>query len=171
MTVTVDHVNDAPQQKNGYDCGMYTVLVAERLASRKESPVDVASSSRSNNNPSTAAATPTITPYPPATNTSSGCVLHSAVEEGDARQDESEKQRKRKAPPGVKSEFPQGVDVRGKGGSGDSGNRHGGGRDDDGLGEVSANDITPDSVSEARRVARERLIECIRADRSRQHRG
>lgn len=29
----VEHVDDAPQQRNGYDCGMYTVLVAERLAS------------------------------------------------------------------------------------------------------------------------------------------
>lgn len=29
----VEHVGDAPQQRNSYDCGMYTVLMAERLAS------------------------------------------------------------------------------------------------------------------------------------------
>eukprot|EP00903_Cladosiphon_okamuranus_P006735 g6570.t2 len=29
----VEHVRDAPQQSNGFDCGMYTVLLARRLAS------------------------------------------------------------------------------------------------------------------------------------------
>ena len=29
----VEQVSDCPQQRNGYDCGMYTILLAERLAS------------------------------------------------------------------------------------------------------------------------------------------
>lgn len=33
-SLQVEHVTDAPQQRNGYDCGMYTVLLAEHLASR-----------------------------------------------------------------------------------------------------------------------------------------
>lgn len=31
----VEHVHDAPQQKNSFDCGMYTVLMAEGLASKR----------------------------------------------------------------------------------------------------------------------------------------
>lgn len=30
----MEHVRDAPQQANSFDCGMYTVLVAEGLASK-----------------------------------------------------------------------------------------------------------------------------------------
>lgn len=30
----MEHVREAPQQRNGFDCGMYTVLMAERLASK-----------------------------------------------------------------------------------------------------------------------------------------
>lgn len=30
----VEHVRDAPQQTNSFDCGMYTVLMAEGLASK-----------------------------------------------------------------------------------------------------------------------------------------
>lgn len=30
----MEHISDAPQQDNGYDCGMYTVLIAEHLASK-----------------------------------------------------------------------------------------------------------------------------------------
>lgn len=153
MTAKVEHVKDAPQQRNGYDCGMYTVLVAERLASRKKSPGNVANS-RSKSNPPTAAATPAIKSSSPATSASSGSDLHSVVEDGGVQQDETGKQRKRKASPGVKSGFLEGVDVPVEGGG-----------DISGLGEVSVKNIAPDFVSEARRIARERLMECIRADR------
>lgn len=30
----MEHVRDAPQQRNAFDCGMYTILLAERLASK-----------------------------------------------------------------------------------------------------------------------------------------
>ena len=122
----MDHVRDAPQQNNGYDCGIYTAVLAELLASR-------------------ALASITSVTSPQA---------EEAVSIGGARSDLLNDD----ASGGSRGRGGGGI--RG-GGSGGGGGGDGGGSDDsDGDTEAVAA-ISPEFVSNARRVARERLSRCV----------
>lgn len=118
----MEHVRDAPQQRNGYDCGMYTVVLAELLASK--------------------ALASTTAPQ-----------AEEAVSIGRARSDNVGGDSGRGGSSGS-----------GSGGGGDARNSAAGSETvlaggGDGDGEAVA--VSPEFVSNARRVARERLSRCI----------
>lgn len=138
----VEHVREAPQQRNGFDCGMYTVLLAERLALK-----------------ATAAATPT-----PLLEVGAG------VGAGPASLS-----RKHKMPHQDKEAvLTAGESARAASGGGSGVDGGGGARvgvsssvaAETGSDEAAAADaatimITPDFVSNARNLAKDRLLGCI----------
>lgn len=142
--VVVEHVQDAPQQQNGYDCGMYTVLLAERFASRKSdrSSTEDSSSSNASTSRGESRMVPQSSPQPqpPSLATKPPSIT-------DGHEKEESGKRKRLTVAGVRGS----IGVGGNGGGGPSG------------GELSIQDISPVFVSDARRLALERLKACIRA--------
>ncbi|CBN74639.1 conserved unknown protein [Ectocarpus siliculosus] len=148
----VEHVREAPQQRNAFDCGMYTILLAERLASKAAAATAAASQQSS------------TTPTPP--------VVASAVT-GVPRCNVNPRQDSEAAPAGKGGEAGTGGDAGSGGGlcSVDSF-----GRDktsvaveENGSGEgsraVETMAMSPTFVSSARTLARERLSRCIENQR------
>lgn len=124
----LEHVSDAPQQQNGYDCGMYTVLLAEHIASEKNGA--------SHAEPAGDGCTTTLSPTrPPTKTTTTRTAAEASAGGGTSERDEGAEKKRR---------------VLLRGGSGDHGrvSRFGG--------------LSPEFVSNARNLARERLGKCFR---------
>ncbi len=145
----VEHVHEAPQQRNGFDCGMYTVLLAERLASK-----------------ATAAATPT----PLLMEVEAGAGPGSASVPRENQPPLQDKEAVLAA--GGRASVGSGGGIGGGIGGGSDGD--GGARDGvsrvaagTGSGDAAAADaatimISPEFVSNARNLAMDRLLGCIR---------
>ncbi|CAM9122267.1 unnamed protein product [Ectocarpus sp. 8 AP-2014] len=145
----VEHLRDAPQQRNAFDCGMYTILLAERLASK------AAAATASASQPSS------TTPIPP--------VVASAVT-GVPRSNVNTRQDNEAAPAGKEGEVGTGGDTGGLGSVGSVGRdkklvaaeENGSG---DGSRAVETMSMSPEFVSSARRLTQERLSRCIETQR------
>lgn len=141
----MEHVRDAPQQSNGFDCGMYTVLLARRLASSQAAAA--------------AAATTAVASAPPAVMVEAEAAVAATVVAVDQDRDAVV----------VGGEAAEGGIGCGGGGGGGGGDYVGApvandwGRSGEGSGarEVGMN-ISPEFVSNERTLARERLLRCIR---------
>ncbi|CAN0052259.1 unnamed protein product [Ectocarpus sp. 12 AP-2014] len=138
----VEHVRDAPQQRNAFDCGMYTILLAERLAS-KAAAATTAASQRSS-----------TTPTPP--------VVASALT-GVPRGNMTPRQDKDAEPAGKGGEVGIGGGLCSVGGVGWDKNSVAVEENGSGEGRVAVETMamSPKFVSSARTLARERLSRCI----------
>ncbi|CAN0228681.1 unnamed protein product [Scytosiphon promiscuus] len=158
VAARVEHVRDAPQQSNAFDCGMYTVLLAERLASKATAAGAAPSTTAAVvEQPATTAALPVVAPEEVAVGATP------AVEPRGtkiSRQDSDTVISRRES------------EVARDGASGDVGGGRGIGGFGGGpegvavtRGDVSSGveTISSDFVSSARALAREKLSRCIRS--------
>ncbi|CAM9750224.1 unnamed protein product [Ectocarpus fasciculatus] len=147
----VEHVRDAPQQRNAFDCGMYTILLAERLALK--APAATAAVSQQSS----------TTPTPP--------MVASAVT-GVPGTNRNPRQDNGAAPGGKGEGVGTGGDAGGGSGSGDGLCSGGVGREKVSVAAEASGSggdsravekmvITPEFVSSARTLALERLTRCI----------
>lgn len=139
----MEHVRDAPQQSNGFDCGMYTVLLARRLASE-------------------AAGTP-VTPAPPPVVVEADAAVAAVTVVASSGESKMPDQDKAAA-------LAAGERVEGSSGCGGDGEGVSAATERESSGEeASAKGVTmsisPAFASNERTLARERLLRCIRKQR------
>lgn len=137
----VEHVRDAPQQSNGFDCGMYTVLLAKRLASKA------------------AAATPVCAP--PVVVEAEAAVAATVVAAASGEGKMPDQDREAVLVGGTRAEGGFGCVVGGVC-DGVSGATERGSSGEEAGARGLGMSISPEFVSNERTLARERLLRCIR---------